>query len=174
MRVLFATLICLWILPAQAQDAGQLAAALQASSQVQSNCPALVSASIGTPSDRSTWKAAYASSPNSACQIATANVIADFQTPPTFVTLTSTGTPALNGNYAIDATTQMKIQAISIYVAVNGRFPNSQSTQAWPDTSGTIHKFISTTQWLAFATAMGDFITALDLGQSPSNSITIL
>jgi len=59
------------------------------------------------------------------------------------------------------------------YIAVNGKFPASQTTQAWPDVNGTMHQFQTTAQWQAFATAVGDFVAAIDLGQTPTQAVTI-
>jgi hypothetical protein len=87
--------------------------------------------------------------------------------------LISTSTPALNATYAIDPDTQQKVQSVSLYIAVNGRFPTGQTTQAWPDVNGTIHQFQTTAQWQAFAAAMGHFVAALDLGQTPAQPVSI-
>ena len=98
-------------------------------------------------------------------------------TPPTPVTsmqLVSASTPALNGTYSIDSRSQQKVQAISLYAQINGKFPAGQSAQAWPDSSGTAHAFPTVAAWQAFATAMGDFVAALDLGQTPEQSVFIL
>ncbi len=59
------------------------------------------------------------------------------------------------------------------YVAVNNKFPAGQTTQTWPDANGVIHQFRTTAQWQAFATAMGDFVAAIDLNQTPAQPITI-
>jgi len=59
------------------------------------------------------------------------------------------------------------------YVAVNGKFPAGQTALAWTDASGFVHQFQTITQWQAFATAMGDFVAAIDLGQSPTQPVTI-
>jgi hypothetical protein len=59
------------------------------------------------------------------------------------------------------------------YVTVNARFPASQPLQLWPDVNGTMHQFQTTAQWQAFATAMGDFVAATDLGQTPAQPVTI-
>jgi hypothetical protein len=87
--------------------------------------------------------------------------------------LVSTSTPALNGAYSTDPATQQKIQAVAAYVSVNGRFPAGLSVFPWPDVNGTMHNFSTTVEWLAFATAMGDFVTATDLGQTPAQPVTI-
>jgi len=92
---------------------------------------------------------------------------------PPSMQLASTSTPTLNGSYPIDPLSQQKVQAISLYVAVNNKFPARQTAQAWPDVNGTMHLFSSTAQWQAFATAMGDFVAALDLGQTPTQPVTI-
>lgn len=79
----------------------------------------------------------------------------------------------MNGAYAIDPTSQQKAQAISLYIAVNGKFPAGQSAQAWPDASGAVHSFPTIAEWQAFATAMGDFVAAIDLGQTPAQPVAI-
>jgi hypothetical protein len=93
--------------------------------------------------------------------------------PPSSIQIVSTSTPAFNGTYAIDPATQRKVQAISLYIAVNGKFPAGQATQAWPDVNATMHQFQTTAQWQAFATAIGDFVAGVDLGQTPVQPITI-
>jgi hypothetical protein len=92
---------------------------------------------------------------------------------PPSMQLVSTSTPALNAFYPIDPTSQQKVQAISLYVAVNNKFPAGQTAQAWPDVNGTMHQFATTAQWQAFATAMADFVAAIDLGQTPAQPVTI-
>ena len=87
--------------------------------------------------------------------------------------ITSTLYPVLNGDYPIDAATQGKMMAISLYVVVNGKFPNGQSGQVWPDVSGNLHVFPTTAEWQAFSTATADYIAALDVGQSPSQPVAI-
>ena len=51
--------------------------------------------------------------------------------PPTTLQIVSTlyGT-SLNGTYPIDAATQVKVQAIALYIAANGRFPAGLSATA--------------------------------------------
>jgi hypothetical protein len=85
----------------------------------------------------------------------------------------SSSTPALNGYYSTDPATQQKVQAISLYISVNGKFPAGQAAMPWPDANGAMHQFQTTAQWQAFATAMGDFVAAVDLGQTPVQPVTI-
>jgi len=94
------------------------------------------------------------------------------------VAITSTGTPTLSGTYAIDAISQGRIQALALYIQVHSAFPNAASTLLYPDITGTPHTFSTTASFLNFATATGDFFTALveaDLMSSawPSNAKTI-
>lgn len=79
------------------------------------------------------------------------------------VAITSTGTPALNGTYAVDSITQHKIAAVSVYILVNSKFPGGASSYAWPDVSGALHNFPSTAEWQSFATAVADYVAELDL-----------
>ncbi len=95
--------------------------------------------------------------------------------PPTTLQIVSTlyGT-SLNGTYPIDAATQVKVQAIALYIAANGKFPAGLSNMPWPDSSGTLHYFPTTAEFQAFATVIGDFVTALDLGMTlPNQPVSI-
>lgn len=95
--------------------------------------------------------------------------------PPTTLQIVSTlyGT-SLNGTYPIDAATQIKVQAVALYIAANGKFPAGLSNMPWPDSSGTLHYFPTTAEFQAFATVIGDFMTALDLGMTlPSQPVSI-
>lgn len=85
------------------------------------------------------------------------------------VTLTSIGTPALNGTYAIDNGTRANLLAISLYVSVNGVLPNGAATQKWPDMAGTVHLFTVIT-FKAFAKAVTDFVTAVNVALATINS----
>jgi hypothetical protein len=82
--------------------------------------------------------------------------------------ITSSSTSSLNGTYAIDPTSQQRVAAISLYIQVNGKFPAGQSSLPWPDAAGTPHAFATPSQFQAFATAMGDYVALLSIGQTPS------
>lgn len=94
------------------------------------------------------------------------------------LTVTSTA-PAVSGLYAIDPVAQGKIGAISTYILVNGTFPNGASTYPWLDFYSVPHIFVSTAMFQQFATAVADFVAALDLiiatnsGTLPGSTITI-
>lgn len=93
--------------------------------------------------------------------------------------IASTATPALNGTYACDPAAQQKIQATALYIQVNGKFPAGKTSMPWLDAGGAIHTFATTGEFLAFATAIGDYVTELEmvmLGQSttlPTQPVTI-
>ena len=74
------------------------------------------------------------------------------------ITITSTGTPALDGVYACDATAQSNLQAVQTYILTNGKFPGSSGTYPWLDTNSTPHVFPSTTEFEAFASRVADFV----------------
>lgn len=92
---------------------------------------------------------------------------------PTSVQVNSTSTPSLSGVYAFDAVTQSKILAVSLYIQVNGKFPAGQMPFPWPDASGTMHMFTTTASFQSLASALADYATALDLGQTPTAPVTI-
>jgi hypothetical protein len=113
-----------------------------------------------------------------ACKQAAQSVMANkaallAQTPITSIQIVSSSTPALNGTYAIDPAMQQKAMGIALYISVNGRFPAGQTTLPWPDVSGAAHVFETTAQFQSFATAIGDYVTALTLRQTPSQPVTI-
>jgi len=96
------------------------------------------------------------------------------------IIITSTGTPALNGTYSTNATAQQNVANIASYISINGKFPGiSATTLTYSDISGNPHVFPSTTEFLAFYTAAGDFITdcqtiiMTNAGTLPSNQATI-
>lgn len=80
----------------------------------------------------------------------------------TGLAITSTGTPALNGVYAVDATTQARITSTMLYVQVNSAFPGPASTMAWPLMNGSTVTFPSTAAFQAFASAVANYVAALD------------
>ncbi|MHB1305288.1 MAG: DUF4376 domain-containing protein [Acidiphilium sp.] len=75
--------------------------------------------------------------------------------------ITSTNTPALDGTYSCDDAAQARINRVAVYVQMNGKFPGGTSTIAWLDATGAQHVF-SVAQFQAFATAVGDYVAALD------------
>jgi hypothetical protein len=93
--------------------------------------------------------------------------------------ITSTGTPSLNGTYAIDVASQQKINSVALFIAVNQKFPGGGTTYPWLDMSGTVHTFPSTTEFNAFATAVADYVAQLDMiiatgtGTLPVSAVTI-
>jgi hypothetical protein len=95
------------------------------------------------------------------------------------VAITSTSTPALNGTYAIDPSSQMKINSMALFVAVNQKFPGGATSYPWLTMSGTANTFPSITEFDAFATAVADYVAQLDMiiatgtGTLPASSVTI-
>ena len=78
------------------------------------------------------------------------------------LTITSTSKPALNGAYACDDARQARINRIQGFIAANSKFPNSLTALPWPDISGVVHEFPSTAEFTAFASAVADYVMALD------------
>ena len=68
----------------------------------------------------------------------------------------------------------MKIQAVSLYIAANGTFPAGLTAMPWPDSSGTLHYFPTTAEFMAFSTAIANYVTMIDLGMTlPTPPVTI-
>lgn len=89
----------------------------------------------------------------------------------------SASDPARSGTYAIDPASQQRLQATALYVQVNGKFPAGVNSLPWPDLMGNVHYFTKD-QFLAFATAVADYVAALymvsmGVGSAPSQPVTI-
>ncbi len=79
------------------------------------------------------------------------------------LTVVSSGTPSLNGIYALDAATQNAIVAVQAFIQANpGQFP-SGATQPWIDVVGVPRVFPSTTEFTAFATAVARVVAQVNL-----------
>lgn len=75
------------------------------------------------------------------------------------LTITSTGTPALNATYPVDAITQQQINAEITSILLNSAFTDGTTTlTTWLDVTGTAHSF-SITNYKNFATAFASFVT---------------
>ena len=79
------------------------------------------------------------------------------------LTVSSTGTPAINGTYALDAATQFEINSVQLFVQVNGDFPGGTGTYPWFDTSGAAHIFPGIAVFKDWATAIANYVAALKL-----------
>lgn len=169
MRLLMFSVACLlsWLQSASAFTAGDVQAL------VTTACGCQVDVVIVNPADKTTWQLDFGAGVTAAQQSSAQAALTNFAPRPVSMQVTSTSTPALNASYPIDPLSQQKVQAISLYVAVNGKFPAGQVTQAWPDVTGAMHQFQTTAQWQAFATAIGDFVAALDIGRTPAQPVTI-
>ena len=95
------------------------------------------------------------------------------------LTVNGTGTPAIDGTFAVNPTTQGKIAAVEVYILKNGLFPGGGSTYPWPTVSGTFVTFPSTTVYQNWATAIANYVSAIDIviasdtGSLPSSTVTI-
>ncbi len=78
------------------------------------------------------------------------------------ISITSTSTSSLDGVYACDTTTQGKINRIVNYIGVNSKFPAALSEMPWPDIDGTVHMFPSTASFLAFGSAVANYVVELE------------
>lgn len=77
--------------------------------------------------------------------------------------ITSTSMPTLNGTYAIDGISQGKLAAVSTYILVNSKFPGGATEYPWIDLAQQPHVFPTTATFQAFATAIADYVAALDM-----------
>lgn len=97
------------------------------------------------------------------------------------LTITSTGTPALNGVYIVADGVPFGRQDIANeaqYVSTFGDFTNGGTTLAWPLASGAVVTFPNTTEFMAFAKAVAQFRAAIlaavaTNGPLPSGTATI-
>lgn len=97
------------------------------------------------------------------------------------LTITSTGTPALDGVYTVADSVPFGRQDIANeaqFVASFQEFTNGGTTLAWPLLSGAVVTFPSTAEFMAFAKAVAQFRAAIlaavaTNGTLPSNTTTI-
>ena len=97
------------------------------------------------------------------------------------VQITSTSTPALNGTYACDDAAQARINRVYALIQRGGGavFPAGLTSLPWPDESGALHTFTGVAEFLAFETAVGNYVLALDMiqaansGTLPSSTVNI-
>jgi hypothetical protein len=74
--------------------------------------------------------------------------------------IVSTGTPALNGTYAVDQISQMDVIAIETSINAGKGFPAGATIFNYPDASGVMHAF-SESNFTDFAAAVRDYVYAL-------------
>lgn len=86
--------------------------------------------------------------------------------------LVSTGTPSLNGTYAIDKGSTQNITAIYSGIKDGDGLPGGGSTFNYPDLAGTMHSF-NTTTFPAFAKAARDYLYQISQGETPASPVTI-
>ena len=76
------------------------------------------------------------------------------------IAITSTSNSALNGTYALDATSQAQIFQIGLYANQFATFPSGGTTLEYPDSSGTPHNF-TVVAFVAFLKAVASLVSAL-------------
>ena len=79
------------------------------------------------------------------------------------VQVSSTGTPAINGTYALDAQSLANIVAIAAEIANGKGFPGGGATYDYPDAAGTFHTFPTTPAFVNFATAIASYVSGWKL-----------
>ncbi len=82
------------------------------------------------------------------------------------IAITSTGTPALSGTYALDPGTMQALYNLGTYIATNGTYPAGNATLNWPDLAGTVHTFGITSTFKAFVKALQDYVAKLAIAQA--------
>lgn len=88
------------------------------------------------------------------------------------VAVRSTSTPALNGTYSLDPSSQANISGVAVGIASRNRLPGGGSTFNYGDAIGTNHSFTAE-QFLNFATAVEDYVYAVLNGSRPATPLEI-
>lgn len=95
------------------------------------------------------------------------------------LTVTSTGTPSLNGVFPLDQASIDDVVAEQQYVSMTGNFTNGGTVmQAWGHADGSVVLFAAEAQFTAYAKAVLVTVAAAKLaartaGPMPSSSVTI-
>lgn len=98
------------------------------------------------------------------------------------ITIVSTGSPGVNGTYALDATSQSQIYQIGSFANSFAEFPSGNTSQQYPDISSAFHVFDVPT-FVAFLRAVASLVSNLQTQASvmaqggtpnwPSQNVTI-
>lgn len=86
--------------------------------------------------------------------------------------IASTGTPAVNGTYKVDAPAKATIDGIYAGIKGGDGLPGGGATFNYADIGGQDHPFDAPT-FLDFAKAVRDFLYALSQGRVPTQPVTI-
>ena len=78
------------------------------------------------------------------------------------LTIASTGTPAVNGTYALDAEQQQVVTELAAYIEKNNAFPGGLASVNLRTASGGEIAIPTITLWFAISTAIADFIAKAD------------
>lgn len=95
------------------------------------------------------------------------------------ITITSTGTPELDGVYAIDVNSQNDIAREAQFISIFSEFTNGTTSDLlWPLMNETLVTFPTTAEFLNFAKAVAQTVAAARLalmqsGTMPSSEVTI-
>lgn len=95
------------------------------------------------------------------------------------LTVTSTGTSALNGVYAIDPASQANIATEAQFISTFAEFTNGETTNlSYPLMNGTLVAFPTTTEFMAFAKMVAQTVASAKLAMAqnaamPSANVTI-
>lgn len=96
------------------------------------------------------------------------------------LTIVSTSTPAMNGPYAVDATTQSHIQSEISAIMLDATFADGTTTVVWPDMANpSVDHTFTVAEFTVFARAVGAYVAALykvingTLTALPSSSVIV-
>lgn len=90
------------------------------------------------------------------------------------LTVTSTGTSALNGVYALDETTQSDIAVEAQFISTFSEFTNGGTVNLqWPLQNGTLVSFPTTAEFLALAKASGQVVAAAKLAAGQGSAMPV-
>ena len=78
------------------------------------------------------------------------------------LTINSTGTPAVNGTYALDQAQQEVITEVTDYIAKNNAFPGGLATVMLRTAAGGVIAVSTIALWYEISTAIADFIAKAD------------
>ena len=77
------------------------------------------------------------------------------------IQITSTSTPALDGDYALDINSLLMVTGAVSYCLLKNCFPGSASTLTFFDSSGAPHVFSTVAEFEAFSEAVASFIVPI-------------
>jgi len=141
---------------------------------LSNECAGISGVGIGNLSDTSTWRiwrsGTAIKATDDVCEgpLIASSIVTTALTVPNVasgITINSTSAPLLNGVYSVNSAAQQNLVSITTYTMLNHTFPGGVMVFPWADITGYQHQGFTIAQFQAFATAVADYVSGIELGE---------